>query len=66
MQKNDQNKLMTKTKERAEWKNELTNEPVAASLFDSNLFIQSLIIVNIKCIDLEFIDNEWTIFNLGI
>ena len=38
MQMNDQNKLTIKTKERAKQLNELTNELVAASLFDSNLF----------------------------
>ena len=37
MQINDQ-KLTIKTKERAKQLNELTNELVAASLFDSNLF----------------------------
>jgi len=37
-QMNDQDKLTTKTKEWAEKLNELTNELVAASLFDSNLF----------------------------
>ena len=36
---NDQNKLTIKTKERAKQFNERTNELVAASLFDSNLFI---------------------------
>ena len=35
---NEQNKLTIKTKERAKQLNELTNELVAASLFDSNLF----------------------------
>ena len=39
MQMNNQNKLTTKTKERAKQLNELTNELVAASLFDLNLFI---------------------------
>ena len=34
----DHNKLTIKTKERAKQLNELTNELVAASLFDSNLF----------------------------
>ena len=37
MQMNDQNKLTIKTKERAKRLNELTNELVAVSLFDSNL-----------------------------
>ena len=35
---NEQNKLTIKTKEGAKQLNELTNELVAASLFDSNLF----------------------------
>ena len=36
---NEQNKLTIKTKERAKQLNELTNELVAASLFDLNLFL---------------------------
>ena len=39
VQMNDQNKLTIKTKEWAKQLNELTNELVAASLFDSNLFL---------------------------
>ena len=39
MQMNDQNKLTTQTKERAKQLNELTNELVAASLFDLNLLV---------------------------
>ena len=39
MQMNEQNKLTTKTKEWAKQLNKLTNELVAASLFDSNLFL---------------------------
>ena len=39
IQMNDQNKLTIKTKEQAKQLNELTNELVAASLFDSNLFL---------------------------
>ena len=39
IQMNGQNKLTIKTKERAKQLNELTNELVAASLFDSNLFM---------------------------
>ncbi len=38
MQMNDQNKLTTQMKEQAKQLNELTNELVAASLFNSNLF----------------------------
>ena len=37
-----QNKLTIKTKEQAKQLNELTNELVAASLFDSNLLNMSL------------------------
>ena len=35
---NGQNKLTIKTKERAKQLNKLTNELVAASLFNSNMF----------------------------
>ena len=49
MQMNVQNKLTIKTREWAKQLNELTNELVAASLFDSNLFSRDLQLYKIRC-----------------